>query len=528
MTDSENAPRDTSLVAYARAIRRHKLLIGVIVLLFVAGSLVRSLQQPTRYTAKAVVLFQDPNEALSLTGSVGAVILTAQQRAQIGADTFVSPSLLSAVKQRLSSSLSTGALKSSLSTSADPASSQVTIQAQGATAQFAANLANTAAEVGASSQTATQRAQYASAARGLQAIQARLGHSPGAANQRISYADQISRLRALSTLARPVDVVSRAGVPQSPTSPTPVASAILYGILGLIVALVAAAVRESFDRRLRSIADIEQGLALPVLGHIGQDAMGKAGSSASGLGTLSAADIEAFRILRTNLRFAGKNRAAKSILVTSPMPAEGKSTVAASLAFSYAAAGRTTLLVECDFRRPSLAERLGVNASPGLIDFLLGECGPADVVQIVPDAQPDDSTNGNTPAMVRASVPLAVIVAGEQPQGQSAELFETRAFLDFLSQVSEAYDTVLIDTAPLLPVADTLELVAHVDAVLMCVRASQTTRDQASAGKSALDPVSEQIAGIVVTGVTQRDRGSYGYYGYYGYGDSSERSATTA
>lgn len=534
MTEPANAslqsspPRQSSLIGYTRMIRRHKLLMGVVVLIFVAGSLVHSLHQPTRYTAQAVVLFQDPNQDLSLTGSVGAVILTPEQRAQIGADTFVSPSLLTTVKQLLKTSLSTGALKSALSTSADPASSQVTIQAQASTQQFAADLANTTAEVGTVSETAAQRRRYATAASRLAAVSHQLGRSSAAANQRISYADQIARLRSLSTFAQPVEVASRASLPTSPSSPKPVSSVILFGILGLIFALVAVAVRESFDRRLRSISDIEEGLGLPVLGHVRQDAMGKAGASSKGLGTLSQADTESFRILRTNLRFAGAKRSVKSILVTSPMPQEGKSTVAASLAFSYAAAGRSTLLVECDFRRPSLAERLGVNPRPGLINFLLGECAPADIVQIVPDATAEVGANGNSPTSVRAKVPLAAIVAGEHPEGQSAELFESPAFLEFVAQVSEAYDIVLIDTAPLLPVADTLELVANVDAVLMCVRATQTTRDQASAGKAALDPVGEHLAGIVITGVSEHDQGSYGYYGYYGYQERPERSATTA
>jgi capsular exopolysaccharide synthesis family protein len=527
MTEPANTRRESSTAGYGRAITRHKLLIGTIVVLFVAAALVISLSQPTRYSAQSTVLFQNPDEALSLTGAVGSNFLTAQQLASIGADTILSPGLLRSVKQKMGTSLSTGQLKSLLSTSANQTTSQVTIQGQGSTGQFAATLANTAATVGAAMEAKTQRATYLAEADRLQVQEAALGTSRADANQRVLYADQINRLRTLGTLTSPVQVVSTASIPTSPSSPKPVTEAILFAVLGLIVGGIAAFARESFDRRLRSTAEIEEELELPVLGHVGEDALGKAGDSAYGLGALDESDVEAFRIVRTNLRFNNGAGPPKRILVTSPMPQEGKSTVAASLAFSYAMAGQTTLLVECDFRRPSLAERLGVRSTPGLIDYLIGESVPGEIVQVVPHVVANSSANGSG-SVGGSRAALAAIVAGEHLEGRSAELFETPAFVEFMSEVSGAYDTIVIDTAPLLPVADTLEIVAHVDAIVMCVRASQTTHSQAIAGKTALEPVSERITGVVVTGVSAQDRGYYGYYGYYGYSASSERSAVSS
>jgi non-specific protein-tyrosine kinase len=448
-----------------------------------------------------------------LTGAVGSNFLTAQQLASIGADTILSPGLLRSVKQKMGTSLSTGQLKSLLSTSANQTTSQVTIQGQGSTGQFAATLANTAATVGAAMEAKTQRATYLAEADRLQVQEAALGTSRADANQRVLYADQINRLRTLGTLTSPVQVVSTASIPTSPSSPKPVTEAILFAVLGLIVGGIAAFARESFDRRLRSTAEIEEELELPVLGHVGEDALGKAGDSAYGLGALDESDVEAFRIVRTNLRFNNGAGPPKRILVTSPMPQEGKSTVAASLAFSYAMAGQTTLL--------------GVRSTPGLIDYLIGESVPGEIVQVVPHVVANSSANGSG-SVGGSRAALAAIVAGEHLEGRSAELFETPAFVEFMSEVSGAYDTIVIDTAPLLPVADTLEIVAHVDAIVMCVRASQTTHSQAIAGKTALEPVSERITGVVVTGVSAQDRGYYGYYGYYGYSASSERSAVSS
>ncbi len=522
MSPPEHAERRNSLVDYARGVRRHRLLLLVVTAIFVVGFVGYSLTKPKTYKASSTVLFQDPSQDLSLTGVSVGIFRTAQELAQIGAQTIIDPQLAAGVQHRLDTRLSARTLANELSATSDPSSGEVTITATGPRASFVANLANAAAKIGASSQAAQERSRYAAAAGSLQQRVKRLGKSRADTNQRLTYDDQIARLRALSVLAQPVQVTSLATPPQSPSSPKPFNDGILGLILGLVVGSVASAVREAFDRRLRSTGDVADVLDLPILAHVGEDAMGKAGLSHSGLGALSDAEVEAFRTLRANLRFRGGGSAPKSVLVTSPMPKEGKSTVAASLAFSYALAGQKTLLIECDFRRPSLAGRLGIGREPGLIDFLLGHSSPEEVVQLVPDALAQPVGNGTSARREPSATPLAAIVAGPLPRGQTAELFETGAFAQFIEQVSQVYDVIVIDTAPLLPVADTLELIHHVDSIVLCARSAQTTRHQAMAGKSALEPTKDRVAGVVVTGVSERDRGSYGYYGYYGYAYSRD------
>jgi capsular exopolysaccharide synthesis family protein len=208
------------------------------------------------------------------------------------------------------------------------------------------------------------------------------------------------------------------------------------------------------------------------------------------------------------------------------MPSEGKSTVAASLAFSNALAGRSTLLVECDFRRPTLAERLGVAKEPGLVDYLTGRAEPQEIIQTVEGSTVERGAPGYDGDV--ESPGLVAIVAGSVPGRWSADLIEGGAFKDFIDEVRGAYDSIVIDTPPLLPVADALEMIPQVDSVVLCLRASRTTRDQASRARAALEPFKEKLAGAVITDVRSRDRGDYGYYGYYGYASAEPPKAQPA
>jgi non-specific protein-tyrosine kinase len=211
-------------------------------------------------------------------------------------------------------------------------------------------------------------------------------------------------------------------------------------------------------------------------------------------------DVEAFRILRRNLETLGNDSPPRSILVTSATAEEGKTTVASSLAFAIASAGKRTLLVDCDLRQSTLASRLGIKAAPGMSEFLTGAATPQEIIVPIrfggisgPDSVSTD----------RGSFSLVAIPAGT-PNSHSAELLGSSAFREFLRQVLETYDVVVFDSSPLLPVADTLEMLPHVDAVVVCARESKTTRGEAHAVKETLGRFPSTSAGIVITGVRPR------------------------
>src|SRR5205085_5106169 len=126
-------------------------------------------------------------------------------------------------------------------------------------------------------------------------------------------------------------------------------------LLGLLLGIAAAFVRDATDRRLRRLPDIQTAFRLPVLGHVRAESMGRIVQPTHG--RRGGSDLEAFRILRRNLEFLDHDQAPRLILVTSAAAEEGKTTVASSRALAIASAGRRVLLVDCDLRKPALAER---------------------------------------------------------------------------------------------------------------------------------------------------------------------------
>lgn len=153
----------------------------------------------------------------------------------------------------------------------------------------------------------------------------------------------------------------------------------------------------------------------------------------------------------------------------------------------------------------------GLQPGPGLSDYLAGRAEPGDILQTV--AIPGASVgNGNGPAP-ETTAGLVVIVAGT-PTSRPAEILSSERFRTFLSTVRDAYDIVILDSTPLLSVVDALELLRHVDGIVLCARSVQTTRDQLRAARAALDRAPDRPTGVVVTGLSARDEAEYGYYSY--------------
>jgi non-specific protein-tyrosine kinase len=214
-------------------------------------------------------------------------------------------------------------------------------------------------------------------------------------------------------------------------------------------------------------------------------------------------------------------------VVTSPLPGDGKSTVSMALASAAALAGQRVLLVECDLRRPCFAGRLGIAATPGLTDYLLGQARPQDVLQTVDVVEPMStaeaagSSTGNGELRVPPPAPpedrrrsLVCVTAGA-PARNGAELLVSVRFREFLSKVSKAYDFVVIDSSPMLSVVDSLELIPQVSGTLFCVRVDERTRDEVRAARTALARLPERPMGAVVTGMSRKGPDAYEYYDEY-------------
>jgi capsular exopolysaccharide synthesis family protein len=205
---------------------------------------------------------------------------------------------------------------------------------------------------------------------------------------------------------------------------------------------------------------------------------------------------EAFRSLRTNLQFIDVANPPKSIVVTSSLPGEGKSTTAANLAISLAEAGSSVCVIEGDLRRPRLLEYLGYEGSVGLTDVLVGRVGVKDVLQPF-------SSKG-----------LWILGSGPIPPNPS-ELLGTSKMADLIKRLEGQFDYVLIDAPPLLPVTDAAVLSTVVDGALVVVGAGIVSKDQLSHALDSLEAVNGQVLGLILNRVAATEGGSaYGGYAY--------------
>ena len=520
--------RQVSLRDYLRVLRNSRTAVIALTLLFAGVAAGVSLSQEPSYVAQARVTFQEESRSNAEAGLTATQTQTADQLAAEGAATMLSGEVLQRVKRRLQSRRTVAQLRAMLSTSVDASSALVTVEATANDKTLAASLANEVARGAVTIKKNAERERFTRNADRVEQQYEKL-RDEGTSGTRTDFAlatllDRITTLRTLSLNATPARLAESASVPTSPASPKPVRNTILGGLFGLLLGIGVAFVRDALDRRLRDSTEIQETLDLPVVGMVRVEALGNAAYVPNGRGPMTDQDVESFRILRTNLEFLDVDTPITSVLVTSPLPEEGKSTVAASLAAANAAAGKRTLLVECDLRRPSLSARLSINRSPGLSDYLAGQAAAHEILQVVTLSQSDPVPNGRAKgkaasSTVEASAGKLVVIAAGSHSIRPAELLGSQRFREFLEQVVAAYDTVVIDTPPLLSVSDTLEIVPLVDSVLLCIRADQTTRDQARAVKAALAHLPERTTGIVVTGLKPGRENDYGYYSYAYYGE---------
>jgi capsular exopolysaccharide synthesis family protein len=281
--------------------------------------------------------------------------------------------------------------------------------------------------------------------------------------------------------------------------------------LGLILALVIVGVIEALDTRVRRSEEVGEVLGLPLLSRIPTPRRNQKGR----LAMVDDDDqhySEAYRKLRVNLDFANIRQAAKKILVTSALEQEGKSTTVANLAVAMARAGRHVVLVDLDLRAPSLHTFFGLDGAAGLTEIALDHVHLEDALYHVP--------------IVGASGRLDVVPVGSIPP-RPADFLESPAIDAVLSELEERADVVLIDSAPLLPVSDSIALSSKVDALVVVV-ASGLKRNVMGELQRALGACQAPCLGFVLTGAERETDDYYGGYGRYGGGSVPQEPTASA
>ncbi len=293
-------------------------------------------------------------------------------------------------------------------------------------------------------------------------------------------------------------------------------STTLFGsvFVGLALGCGLALLRDWLDQRLRSADEIKQVMQIPVLGVV-PHIVGARTPSQRGtqLHLEPMSDVaEAYRTVRTGVYFGTPGGTAKTLLVTSPAPGDGKSTLASNLAVAMAQAGNRILLLDADFRKPMQHKIFELKKGVGLSSVLAGNMTLEEAIQetVVPN--------------------LSVLPCGPIPANPS-EILNSQTFADLLDQLVEKYDHVLLDSPPVMPVTDARILAASCDVTILAVRAEKSTRKGAVFARDTLRAVGARLLGVVVNDVPRR-KGIYGYYysdSYlyqYGYGNTTAGSKT--
>lgn len=318
---------------------------------------------------------------------------------------------------------------------------------------------------------------------------------------------QLQTLQTLQTSR--ASVVRRAGEAVQ-VSPRPFRNAVLGIVLGLVLGLGIAFLIEALDTRIRSAAEVAERLGLTLLARLPAPMRKlQKGDQLVMIAEPRDPRAESFRMLRTNLEFATLDSDVRSILVTSAVEAEGKSTTAANLAVTMARAGKRVALVDLDMRRPYLHRFFELGGRPGVTNVALGDASleealaPVDLDEAIGD--------------------LHVLTTGPLPP-DPGEFVGTHQLREILMRLREDYDAVVIDSPPLLRVGDAMRLSSYVDGVIVVTQLNLLRRRMLTELKHVLDAIPARKLGFVVTGAQREDGGGYGYGYGYGYGhEAAER-----
>jgi capsular exopolysaccharide synthesis family protein len=320
---------------------------------------------------------------------------------------------------------------------------------------------------------------------------------------------QLSEVASQLTPERPdgsgsvkATTLARAQLPQEASSPNVPRNLSVGLVLGLLLGISIALLRHILDTKVRSEGDIRSITDKAVLGVVGYTGELRKHPVIVRDEPLSAPSEEVRR-LRTNLQFIDVARQPKSIVITSSIPDEGKSTIAINLAVSLADAGARIILVDADLRRPAIAEFAGMEGAAGLTSVLIGRAEVADVVQRLGDRSLDILTSGPIPP-------------------NPSELLGSRAMAELLDELTATYDMVLLDSPPVLPVTDAAVLSKLAGGALVVVGTDRIHRPQLLDTLESLHTVDAHVFGLVVNKISRRDAGGYGYETGYTYQTSAK------
>jgi polysaccharide biosynthesis transport protein len=300
-----------------------------------------------------------------------------------------------------------------------------------------------------------------------------------------------------------IRVIEKAEPPRGPISPQRTRNYQIAGLMGLLLGVGLALLFESFDNTFKTPEDLKQHVAAPFLGMVPDINAAVSKEMMRGLSptlliskNATSAVADAYRVLRTNLIFTSTETTGRALLVTSAGPGEGKTTTLANVAAALAYNGAKVLAIDADLRRPTLHQHFGLQKTPGLSDLIVGKNAASEAIQ---------STRIDG---------LQVLPCGYIPPNP-AELLGAPMMKQILEAVRSHYDWVLLDSPPILAMADAAILCPRVEGVVLLVAAETPTKPAVARAIDQIQGVGGKVLGVVLNKVNLQ-RNSYYYSQYYG------------
>jgi capsular exopolysaccharide synthesis family protein len=460
-----------TIVQYLRVLRRQWFVVLLLAALGVGGAAAYTARQTPMYSASTQLFVSTTSMSSTDISQMSQGSDFIQQRVKSYADVITSPDVLDAVIQRLRLPVTASQLAGQVSVDSPLDTVLLNVSVTDSSGARAAAIANAIA-----------------------------GQFP-------DFIAQLETPTGQATSPVKITATQMATVPGAPVSPRVPLNIALGLLVGLGLGIGAAVLRDQLNTSVGGVADVERLTGAIPLGVVPYD------SNAAKQPLVDAdqhsARAEAFRTLRTNLQFADVDHPPRVIVVTSPLPSEGKSTSACNVALTLALGGARVVLVDGDLRKPTVGKYLGISNAAGLTSVLAGRHELRDVVV----------TYGRDT--------LAVLPSGPTPPNPS-ELLGSQQMVDLLTTLANHYDVVVVDAPPLLPVTDAAVLAAAADGAVLVLRHGKTRREEAQRAIQALESVNAKLLGTVLNFAPKKSRnGGYDGYGYgYGYGGAAEAHTT--
>jgi Mrp family chromosome partitioning ATPase len=513
-------PAQSRLSEYVDVVRRRKLTVVQAMVLIPTLAVVFALREHPRYNASANVLLSRQSLAASLSGIQDPnVYQQADRLAQTEADVAESPTVAQRTLKSLGLKTRTvpgllGETSITPQTNADLLVFSVTDSVR----DLATKLVNEYAR-----QYTIYRRQLDTSAivAARRDVEQRISQLAAAGQTRSSLynslVDKDEQLSTMETLQTGSAVVVRPALGARQVAPRPQRDGLLGLALGIVIGLALAFLWETLDTRVRGGDTIAERLGVPLLARIPR--LPKRIRQEDGLSMLdepTSSSSEAYRMLRANVEFVAEQKGLRTILVTSAVAGEGKSTTAANLAVALARVGKRVVLVDLDFRRPALHRFFNLNGGPGLTHVAIGRARMDEALVRIPLLN-GHHTNGNgalRPYTGEERRPahgaLSVLGTGALPP-DPGEFVASRGLRRVLSDLAQTADVVLVDAPPLLGIGDTLAASDAVDALLVVGRPDKLRRPMLDEMRRVLDRCAAPALGFVLTAVDVESGYEYGY-----------------